>query len=108
MRSSDIETHGQEGSLPMPHPGPREAEDMFWIAKADASPDREHEDIMLRRVPRGVAYRFRGAAGARGLTHAQYLSALVSLHEAMRQRSDGGDAEATVVLEELGLRTVSI
>jgi hypothetical protein len=59
-------------------------------------------------VPGAVAYRFRGAAGARSFTHAQYLSALVALHEVMRKRADGGDAEAASVLAELGLGTVSI
>jgi hypothetical protein len=41
--------------------------------------------------------------GARGFTHAQYLTALVSLHEAMRKRADGGDAEVAAALERLGL-----
>jgi hypothetical protein len=59
-------------------------------------------------VPATVAHRFRGAAGARGFTHAQYLSALVSLHEAMRKRADDGDAEVKAALGELGLGTVSI
>lgn len=63
---------------------------------------------MLRRVPAAVAHRFRGAAGARGFTHAQYLGALVALHEAMRQRADGGDADVAATLRELGLGTVSI
>jgi hypothetical protein len=48
------------------------------------------------------------AAQARGFTHAQYLTALVSLHEAMRQRADGGDAEVAAALGQLGLGTVSI
>jgi hypothetical protein len=106
MLNDDVETDGPKRPSSMLRPPSPGAEDMVWIAKGGG--DREHEDIMLRRVPRGVAYRFRGAAGARGLTHAQYLCALVNLHETMRQRSDGGDAEATAVLEELGLRTVSI
>jgi hypothetical protein len=63
---------------------------------------------MLRRVRGPVAYRFRGAAGARGFTHAQYLAALVALHEAMRQLADGGDAEVAAVLTQLGLGTVTI
>jgi hypothetical protein len=63
---------------------------------------------MLRRVPAGVAHRFRGAAGARGFTHAQYLAALVALHESMRQRADSGDAEVAAALDQLGLSTVSI
>ena len=69
---------------------------------------RDYEDIMLRRVPAAVAHRFRGAAGARGFTHAQFLTALVSLHEAMRKRADDGDAEMAAALNQLGLGTVSI
>ena len=65
-------------------------------------------EIIRRRVPAAGAHRFRGAAGARGFTHAQYLSALVSLHEAMRRRADEGDAEVGAALDQLGLGTVSI
>lgn len=82
--------------------------DIFWAAEGDSPGSREYEDIMLRRVPAAVAHRFRGAAGARGFTHAQYLTALVSLHEAMRKRADGGETETAAVLEQLGLGTVSI
>jgi len=81
---------------------------MFWAAEGEGGGGREHEDIMLRRVPAAVAHRFRGAAGARGFTHAQYLTALVSLHEAMRKSADSGDAEVAAALQELGLGTVSI
>jgi len=63
---------------------------------------------MLRRVPAAIAHRFRGAAGARGFTHAQYLTALLALHEAMRERADGGDGEVAAVLSQLGLGTVTI
>jgi hypothetical protein len=42
------------------------------------------------------------------MTHAQYLSALVELHEAMRTRADGGDAELAAELERLGLSTVTV
>ena len=88
-------------------PGPRDRT-FYFAAESDSGPGREHEDIMLRRVPAAIAYRFRGAAGARGFTHAQYLSALVSLHEAMRKRADEGDAEVAAALAGLGLGTVSI
>ena len=94
--------------LPPPPPGFGHDQDVVFFAHRAEPPPREHEDIMLRRVPRSVAHRFRGAAGARGLTHAQYLAALVALHEAMRERADGGDAEAQTALEPLGLGTVSI
>jgi hypothetical protein len=69
---------------------------------------KEHEDIMLRRVPREVAMRYRAAAGGRAMTHAQYLTALVELHATIRERADGGDETAKAVLEELGLQTVAV
>jgi hypothetical protein len=81
---------------------------MYWAAEGDSGGGREYEDIMLRRVPAVIAHRFRGAAGARGFTHAQYLTALVSLHEAMRKRADEGDADVAAALQQLGLGTVSI
>jgi hypothetical protein len=98
--------HASFSGLPFPPPPGEQV--VFWATESDSPEGREHEDIMLRRVPAAVAHRFRGAAGARGFTHAQYLSALVALHEAIRQRADGGDSEAAAVLDQLGLRTVSI
>ena len=91
-----------------PFPPGAPGRNFYYAAESESGPGREHEDIMLRRVPAAVAHRFRGAAGARGFTHAQYLSALVSLHEAMRKRADDGDAEVKAALDELGLGTVSI
>jgi hypothetical protein len=102
------ELGGTYFKAPVPGPGP---EDVFFFRaepEGAGAGGREFEDIMLRRVPAAVAYRFRGAAGARSLTHAQYLSALVALHEVMRNRADSGDDQATSVLAELGLGTVSI
>jgi hypothetical protein len=81
---------------------------VFWSVESDESGGREFEDIMLRRVPAAIANHFRGAAGARGLTHAQYLTALVTLHEAARRRADAGDEEMAGMVSELGLQTVSI
>jgi hypothetical protein len=111
----DHETAGEGGeagtfhaSFPPTPPVPPGKNVMFFTAETDSAPGREHEDIMLRRVPAAVAHRFRGAAGARGFTHAQYLTALVSLHEAMRRRADDGDAEVAAALDQLGLGTVSI
>ena len=69
---------------------------------------REHEDIMLRRVPRETAMRFRAGAGGRSLTHAQYLAGLVSLHARIREQADGGDVRAAALLTELGLQTVAV
>ncbi len=95
--------------FPGPHSLPPGKDVFFWAAADPESPlGREHEDIMLRRVPAAVAHRFRGAAGARGFTHAQYLSALVALHEEMRKRADTGDADVAAALTQLGLGTVSI
>jgi hypothetical protein len=93
--------------LPPPPPGPHER-DVVFFRRPRVEGDREDEDIMLRRVPRPVAQRFRASAGGRGLTHAQYLAALVELHEAIRTRADGGDAELTAELERLGLTTVTV
>ena len=111
----DNETTGEGGeetrtfhaSFPPGPPFPPDR-NFFYSVETDSPGGREHEDIMLRRVPAAVAHRFRGAAGARGFTHAQYLSALVSLHEAMRKRADEGDAEVAAALDQLGLGTVSI
>ena len=55
-----------------------------------------------------VARRFRAAAGGRALTHAQYLTALVELHEMLRARADGGDAAAAADLQALTLQSVTV
>ena len=80
----------------------------FWRQEVEDVPQGDFEDIMLRRVDRSVAHRFRGAAGARGLTHAQYLAALVALHDTARQKADSGDERLKAILGQLGLSTVSI
>jgi hypothetical protein len=111
---ADDELEGKEGEperfhgVPVPAGFPPHGEGAFWFAKASGGSDREFDDMMLRRVPGPVAARFRAAAGARGFTHAQYLAALVALHEAMRERADGGDGEMAATLDRLGLGTVSI
>jgi len=69
---------------------------------------RESDDILLRKVPRETAQRFRAAAGGRGMTHAQYLAALVALHEVARGLADGGDTRIATELERLGLQSVSV
>ena len=69
---------------------------------------RASEDLMLRRVPRETAMRFRAAAGGRGSTYAQHLTALTALHEAMRTLADGGHADVQAELERLGLTTVTV
>jgi hypothetical protein len=81
----------------------------FRTEDSEAGPGaKEHEDIMLRRVPREVAMRYRAAAGGRAMTHAQYLTALVELHARVRDRADAGDEAARAVLDELGLQTVAV
>jgi hypothetical protein len=95
---------------PPPLPGRHGQHDVVFFRHEEevVREERDSEDIMLRSVPKLVAQHFRGAAGGRGLTHAQYLSALVELHQAMRERADGGDAELAAELEKLGLSTISI
>jgi hypothetical protein len=111
----DNETAGEPGGEPVMFRAPfppglpvQPGKTVFWAAESDSGEGREFDDIMLRRVPAAVAHRFRGAAGARGFTHAQYLTALVSLHEVMRKRADDGDADIAAALDQLGLGTVSI
>jgi hypothetical protein len=103
----------QTFTIPLPPPPfpPGDRDVVFFARRGAAEHEREQredEDIMLRRVPRDVAQRFRAAAGARGLTHAQYLAALVALHESARARADAGEAALRSELERLGLSTVSI
>jgi hypothetical protein len=111
MPDNETADEGESGTFHLPFPAglpSSSGRNFFWAAETDSGGGREYEDIMLRRVPAVVAHRFRGAAGARGFTHAQYLSALVALHEAMRKRADEGDAEMAAALTQLGLGTVSI
>jgi hypothetical protein len=88
-------------------PPPHGRRVVFFRDDAD-EPGREHEDIMLRKVPRDTAMRFRAAAGGRGLTHAQYLTALVELHARIRALGEAGDEQAAAALAALGLQTVSV
>jgi hypothetical protein len=93
--------------LPPPPPGaPRP--DVLFFASRDSGDERDDEDLMFRRVPREIAQRFRAGAGGRGLTHAQYLTALVELHAALRARADAGDETAGAELERLGLTSVTV
>src|SRR4051794_17409010 len=105
--------HEETFHLPLPPPpsGHGERDVVFFRHHREAEivrEERDSEDIMLRSVPKPVAQRFRGAAGGRGMTHAQYLAALVELHQAMRERADGGNADLAAALEQLGLSTISI
>ena len=92
---------------PPPFPGSRD-KFLYVRSRGGEAGDKEHEDLMLRRVPRETAMRFRGSAGGRGLTHAQYLAALVELHGRVRARADGGNAELGKLLDELGLASVTV
>ena len=93
--------------FPPPHGGDRVL--FFRTHETEGGPGtKDHEDIMLRRVPREVGMRYRAAAGGRAMTHAQYLTALVELHAKIRERADGGDETARAVLKELGLQTVAV
>ena len=101
-------------TIPLPAPPPGLGQrDVVYFRRADpgdpATP-RDAEDIMLRRVPTAVAMKFRAAAGARGMTHAVYLAALVGLHEEIRMAADAGvgNADLKAILERLGLQTVSV
>ena len=101
--------------LPAPPPGmpgvPGAADVVFFHRAEPAAEEpgpRTHEDIMLRRVPADTARRFRAAAGGRGMTHAQYLTALVALHEAMRRQADSGEQGVASELERLGLASVTV
>jgi hypothetical protein len=99
--------------IPVPPPVqvPFPPHDHVMYVRGESPPEsgvREHEDIMLRRVPRETAMHFRAAAGGRSLTHAQYLAALVELHRRARERADGGDDELKGTLEELGLGSVTV
>lgn len=94
--------------LPPPFPPPGPHDRVLFIRDQGEGAGREHEDIMLRRVPRETAMRFRAGAGGRGLTHAQYLSGLVALHARIRDLADDGDVRLATELEELGLQTVEV
>src|SRR4051794_17586782 len=96
--------------LPLPPPGLEEEGDVLFI-RAQGPPrdgNRDAEDILMRRVPARSAARFRGAAGGRGLTHGQYLAALVDLHERMRGLAEQGNQAVAQELETLGLATVTV
>jgi hypothetical protein len=97
-------------TLPLPPPPPGLHERDVLYVRHDGPPrePRDHEDIMLRRVPAATARRFRAGAGGRALTHAQYLAALVDLHESIRGRADAGDDALREELERLGLQSVTV
>jgi len=75
-------------------------------AEGQSSGSRITRTSCCAGVPAAVAHRFRSAAEARGFT--QYLTAPVSLHEAIRKRADDADAELAAALDQPGLGTVSL
>ena len=93
-----------------PHPGMQH--DVLFIRR-DAEPEGEAACASTRTsccgaCPRETAMRFRAAAGGRSLTHAQYLTALVSLHARIRELADAGDERLAAELDALGLQTVAV
>jgi hypothetical protein len=117
MHTPDVTEDDELFTLPLPPPPTPHGADVqrdvvFFRHKAPpplpGEGERDDEDIMLRRVPRPVAQRFRASAGGRGMTHARYLAALVELHESIRSRADNGDAELAAELERLELSTVRV
>jgi hypothetical protein len=109
--NADMSDDEEMFTLPLPPPPPhlgRAVERDVVFIRHDGPGEREDEDIMLRRVPRPIAQRFRASAGGRGMTHAQYLAALVELHESIRNRADGGNGELAAELERLGIATVTV
>jgi hypothetical protein len=107
-QQDDILFHVPAPPPPFPPVPPAAAPRMVFFERRGEDDGREHEDLMLRKVPRETAMRFRAAAGARGLTYAQYLSALAALHEAARALADGGSEDVRAELERLGLGTVTV
>ena len=64
--------------------------------------------LVVENLGPEVLERFRVAAGARAMEPAEYLTALVDLHEAMRRLVDqGGNEDVDGVLRRLRLSTVT-
>jgi hypothetical protein len=105
------EPHAFPPPFPPPPFGEPGEHDVFFLRRRAERPSGEDagtEDILMRRVPAETAALFRASAGGRSLTHAQYLVALVSLHQRLRQLAEQGDETARRELEALGLTTVSV
>ena len=94
--------------VPPPFPPAGPGGPVMYFRERVEEEGRESEDLLLRKVPRAAAMRFRAAAGGRSLTHAQYLAALVELHETARSLADGGNEAVRAELERLGLTTVTV
>ncbi len=107
---SDEEEFTRPAAPAAVRPAPPHHDVVFFRREtAGGAGTKEFEDIMLRRVPRETAMQFRGSAGGRGLTHAQYLKALVELHARIRERADeGNESTRRLLLDELGLASVTV
>jgi hypothetical protein len=103
----DVTFHVPLPPPPFP-PVPPHAPHMVYVQHREIDESRDSEDLMLRKVPRETAMRFRAAAGGRALTHAQYLAALVALHQAARTLAESGNEAVAAELERLGLTTVTV
>lgn len=65
-------------------------------------------ELVVKGLSPEALERFRVASGARAMDSAQYLTALVDLHEAMRRLADTGEhPEVEAVLRRLRLGTVT-
>ncbi|HVE90945.1 MAG TPA: hypothetical protein VNE62_01405 [Actinomycetota bacterium] len=75
------------------------------VHRIDDGPTTE---LLIRGLDPAAAQKFKTASGARGMRYADYLAALVKLHDEMRSAAAEGDERATRVLEELNLTTVTV
>jgi len=104
--------HDEPFTLPLPPPMSGGPHDQVFFLRTGGPPEGEGErgteDILMRRVPAETAQRFRAAAGGRAMTHAQFLVALVALHQRLRELADAGNEDAKRELEALGLTTVTV
>ena len=62
--------------------------------------------LYLRNVPEDVAQRVKRAAGARGMTLAEYLGQLSALHEHMRKSDPRLNPALAEALDDYGLGPV--
>lgn len=63
-------------------------------------------NLFIRNIDADTVARIKHAAGVRGMTLAQYVTALSRLHAAARAHADGADDGLQAELVSLGLETV--
>lgn len=68
---------------------------------------QKEDRLQIRGLDARTVARIKRAAGARGLTVAQYIARLADLHEECRTAADGGTGVVANVLSKLGLATVA-